>query len=248
MRPPPDAARAGSFGPVWSQAWFPAPHNILPARGVWENVFRLSQHVRSRALETVLWEPFALSGGPSYTVPHPNASPFLYPCAPGSRSGLLLRSRCTRSDVRWRGYERPCAGAAACARLCAGVWVPLPCSLRSSVSASAAPWRGSRSPVSLARVLAARCSVASLPWWSAVLPVCACLWQALRVQAGHARAWRGWRGLACSVVAACPHTPRTSLRSVGVRLVFYWPGCVLPGPAPGPVFPRRHQDSCPWRE
>jgi hypothetical protein len=37
------------------------------------------------------------------------------------------------------------------------------------------------------------------------------------------------RGLAGSVVAAYPHTPRGSLRSVVVRLVFYWPGCVRPG-------------------
>ena len=43
------------------------------------------------------------------------------------------------------------------------------------------------------------------------------------------------RALACSVVAACPHTPRRSLRSVVVRMVFYWPGCVRPGTGGGRV-------------
>jgi hypothetical protein len=40
---------------------------------------------------------------------------------------------------------------------------------------------------------------------------------------------RCWRALADSVGAACPHTPRRSLRSVVGPLVFDWPGCVRPG-------------------
>ena len=52
-----------------------------------------------------------------------------------------------------------------------------------------------------------------------------------------ARACRTRRGraLAGSVVAACPHTPRRSLRSVVGRMVFYWPGCVRPGTGGGRV-------------
>ena len=63
---------------------------------------------------------------------------------------------------------------------------------------------------------------------------------------GH-RCWRTWhgRGLACSVVAACPHTPRRSLRSVVGRMVFYWPGCVLPGTSGGSRAPS--PDRQPWR-
>jgi hypothetical protein len=38
---------------------------------------------------------------------------------------------------------------------------------------------------------------------------------------GGARRTRHGRGLACSVVAACPHTPRQSLRSAVGRTVFY---------------------------
>jgi len=54
-----------------------------------------------------------------------------------------------------------------------------------------------------------------LPWWTSV---------AGTVRAGdkaHARAWRDWRGLACSVVATRPHAPRRSLHSVVGRTVFY---------------------------
>jgi len=43
------------------------------------------------------------------------------------------------------------------------------------------------------------------------------------------------RALACSVVAACPHTPRRSLRSAVGQMVFYWPGCVRPGTGGGRV-------------
>src|SRR6266568_2062081 len=48
----------------------------------------------------------------------------------------------------------------------------------------------------LASVLVDRCSAPAPPWGCAVLPVCGHLQQALRVQAGHARAWWSWRGLA----------------------------------------------------
>ncbi len=62
--------------------------------------------------------------------------------------------------------------------------------------------------------------------------------QALRVSGpGGARAcrMRRWRGLACSVGAACPPTPRRSLRSAVGQMVFYWPGCVRPGTGGGRV-------------
>jgi hypothetical protein len=45
----------------------------------------------------------------------------------------------------------------------------------------------------------------------------------------HACLTRRWRGLANRVGAACPHTPRRSLRSAVGRMVFYWPGCGRPG-------------------
>ena len=41
--------------------------------------------------------------------------------------------------------------------------------------------------------------------------------------------------LADHVGTTCPHTPRESLRSVVGRMVFYWPGCVLPGTGGGRV-------------
>ena len=62
--------------------------------------------------------------------------------------------------------------------------------------------------------------------------------QALRVSGpGGARAcrMRRWRGLAFSVGAACPPTPRRSLRSAVGQMVFYWPGCVRPGTGGGRV-------------
>jgi len=64
---------------------------------------------------------------------------------------------------------------------------------------------------------------------------------------GGARACRTRRrrGLAGSVVAACPHTPRRSLRSVVGRMVFYWPGCVLPGTSGGSRAPS--PDRQPWQ-
>ena len=46
---------------------------------------------------------------------------------------------------------------------------------------------------------------------------------------------RRGRGLAGSVVAACPHAPRRTLRSAVGRTVFDWPGCVLPGTGGGAV-------------
>ena len=36
-------------------------------------------------------------------------------------------------------------------------------------------------------------------------------------------------------MAACPPTPRRSLRSAVGQMVFYWPGCVLPGTGGGAV-------------
>ena len=70
-----------------------------------------------------------------------------------------------------------------------------------------------------------------LPWWTSV---------AGTVRAGdkaHARAWRDWRGLACSVVAARPHAPRRSLRSGVVRLVFYCRAVCCAGTGSGRVLP-----------
>jgi hypothetical protein len=63
----------------------------------------------------------------------------------------------------------------------------------------------------------------------------------------HACRTRRRRGLTCSVEATCPHTPRRSLRSVVGRMVFYWPGCVLPGTGGGAVLlsPDRHGRN--WR-
>ncbi len=37
------------------------------------------------------------------------------------------------------------------------------------------------------------------------------------------------------VEATCPHTPRRSLRSAVGQMVFYCPGCVLPGTGGGAV-------------
>jgi len=91
--------------------------------------------------------------------------------------------------VRWRGYERRCAGAAAGAQPCASALAPLPSPLRPSVAGAplaagacvhalrrlrpspgpglAHPWQrrcAGCAPEALASVLAARCSVTSLPW------------------------------------------------------------------------------------
>ena len=44
-------------------------------------------------------------------------------------------------------------------------------------------------------------------WGCEVLLVCGRWSQALRVQAGHARAWQGWRGLAHTLGVRHPQTP-----------------------------------------
>jgi hypothetical protein len=54
-----------------------------------------------------------------------------------------------------------------------------------------------------------------LPWWTSVAGT------ARAREKAHARAWRDWHGLACSVVATRPHAPRRSLRSGVGRAVFY---------------------------
>src|SRR6266545_6658845 len=61
----------------------------------------------------------------------------------------------------------------------------------------------------------------------------------------HACRTRRGRGLANRVGAACPHTPRRSLRSAVGRMVFYWPGWVLPGTGGGRVL--LPPDRQPWR-
>src|SRR5262249_49877406 len=50
----------------------------------------------------------------------------------------------------------------------------------------------------------------------------------------HACRTRCWRGLAGSAGAACPHTPRGSLRSVVVRTVFYCRAVCCRAPGAGP--------------
>ena len=52
---------------------------------------------------------------------------------------------------------------------------------------------------------------------------------------GGARRTRHGRGLACSVVAACPHTPRRSLRSAVGRTVFYCRAVCCRAPVAGRV-------------
>jgi hypothetical protein len=72
----------------------------------------------------------------------------------------------------------------------------------------------------LASILVVRCAITALLWGCAVLPVCGRREQALRVQAGHARAWWSWRGLAHPLGVRHPQTPARPKRIV-VRLVFY---------------------------
>jgi hypothetical protein len=72
----------------------------------------------------------------------------------------------------------------------------------------------------LASILVVRCAITALLWGCAVLPVCERREQALRVQAGHARAWWSWRELAHTLGVRHPQTPARPKRIV-VRLVFY---------------------------
>ena len=70
-----------------------------------------------------------------------------------------------------------------------------------------------------------------LAWWTSVAGI------ARAGDKAHARAWRDWRGLACSVVATRPHAPRRSLRSGVVRLVFYCRAVCRAGTRSGRVLP-----------
>src|SRR5262249_13832894 len=60
-----------------------------------------------------------------------------------------------------------------------------------------------------------------LPWWTSVAGA------ARAGEKAHARAWRDWRGLACSVVAARPHPPAGRCAPLLVEPSFTV-GCVPP--------------------
>jgi hypothetical protein len=155
---------------------------------------------------------------------------WLLPCLP-SHGGFQLHSGWHRRPPRWfapirlgtpasdwrLGTSRGCSAHIA---LAPGKRPP----------ALDAPTQG------LASILMVRCSVTAPPWGCAVLPVGGYLQQALRVQAGHARAWWSWRGLAAYPGGSAPPDPCQPKRIVG-RLVFYcWAVCRA-GTGSGRVLP-----------
>jgi hypothetical protein len=107
-------------------------------------------------------------------------------CIPGSKASAVIRRPLV--SCRWIGCRRGCSAHVALA----------PCKLPPALDA---PTPG------LASILVVCCAVTAPPWGCAVLPVGGHLQQALRVQAGHARAWQGWRGQALPLGARRPQTP-----------------------------------------